>query len=52
MGPSIESTDTRRRNRENDGQVLPSGRTIGIAVRIRNMGIVEEDESVTLGNGV
>jgi hypothetical protein len=34
------------------GQVLPSGRTIGIAVRIRNMCTIQGDEmnAVTLGS--
>jgi hypothetical protein len=34
MGPGIETPSTRRRNGENDGQDLPSDRTIGVAVWI------------------
>jgi hypothetical protein len=43
MGPSIESTNTRRRNSENDGQILLGGGLIGITVRSRNVGSFQED---------
>ncbi len=43
MGPSIESTNTRRRNSENDGQILLGGGSIGITVRSRNVGSFQED---------
>jgi hypothetical protein len=45
MGPSIETPSTRRRNGEADGQHLPSGRKIGTAARIRDMGTFRENET-------
>jgi hypothetical protein len=49
MGPSIESTNTRRRNSENDGQILLGGGSIGITVRSRNVGSSKRMEGMLEG---
>jgi hypothetical protein len=42
MGPVVRSTNTRRRNSENDGQILGGG-SIGITVREPKRGFFQED---------
>jgi hypothetical protein len=43
MGPSIRGTNTRRRNSENDGQILLGGGSIGITVTEPKRGFFQED---------
>jgi hypothetical protein len=45
MGPGIETPSTRKRNGEKDGQDLPSDRTIGVAVWVRDMSTFRTKET-------